>query len=122
MMLKIVGSDFPNADKLDLTPKPFKVAQGFVAVDGKPIPPYNSISCEQPTAFCGTYWLPNSVFIGTALVSGRLAVTLNRQANGLDVSLPLDVSERVRSKPDEFQAFSTCMSTLAERAKATPSK
>ncbi len=122
LMLKIVGSDFPNADKREWTPKPFKVVQGFIAVDGKPVPPYNSITCEQPTSFCGSYWLPNSVLIGTALVSGRLAVTFNREANGLDVSLPLDVRERVRTKPDEFQSFSTCMSTLAERAKATLSK
>lgn len=55
LALKIVGSDFPNADKSDLTPKPFKVVQGSVAVDGKPVPPYGSISCEQPTGFCGMY-------------------------------------------------------------------
>jgi len=123
LALKIVGSDFPNADKLDLTPKPFQVVQGSVAVDGKPVSPYSSISCEQPTSFCGMYWSPNSILIGTALASMRpLAITFNRQAKGLDVSLPLDPRERVRSKPDEFRSFGTCMGTLADRAKATLSK
>jgi hypothetical protein len=123
MGLKIVGRDFPNADKSDMTAKPFKVVQGSVAVDSKPISPYGSVSCEEPANFCGTYWSPNSILIGTALASMRpLAITFNREANGLDVSLPLDPRERTRTKPDEFRAFSACMSTLAERAKATLSK
>ena len=105
LMLKIIGADFPNASKLDMTPTPFSVVHGFVTVDGKAVAPHGSFPCEQPTGFCGVYQIPNSVLIGTALVSGDLAIAFNQQTNGLDISLPVDTSERKRTKPDEFQTF-----------------
>jgi hypothetical protein len=40
LMLKIIGADFPNASKLDMTPTPFSVVHGFVTVDGKAVAPH----------------------------------------------------------------------------------
>jgi hypothetical protein len=117
LLLKAAGVDFPNADKKDITPKLFRVDHSFVAVDGKPFAPDNSSRCEEPAAFCGWYWLPASAVIAAALPPGKLAIGFNREANGLDISLPIDPADSVRSKPDEYRTFAACMSTLVDRAK-----
>jgi len=117
LLLKVSGVDFPNADKQDMTPKLFRVDHSFVAVDGKPFAPANSNRCEEPAAFCGWYWLPDSAVISAALPPGKLTIGFNREANGLDIRLPIDPADSVRAKPDEFRTFATCMTTLADRAK-----
>jgi hypothetical protein len=122
LLLKISGLDFPNAAKQDMTAIPFYVAQGFVVVSGHPYAPLNSRRCEQPTALCASYQLPNSVLIQRALIAGNLAVGFNREAKGLDISLPLDPRDGIRGSPNEFRAYSACMAALADRAAANLNK
>jgi len=125
LLLKVSGIDFPNADQSalekslqNMTAKLFRVDHSFVAVDGKTFSPANSSRCGEQAAFCGWYWRPASAAIGAALPQGKLAIGFNREANGLEISLPLDPNDSVRAKPDEFRAFGACMTTLVQRAKA----
>jgi hypothetical protein len=55
--------------------------------------------------------------MASASTQKKLTLGFNREPHGLDVTLSLDPSEAVCSKPDEFHAFADCMITLAERAK-----
>ena len=122
LLLKMSGMDFPDGPKQDIPPAPFYVARGFVAVDGKPYAPSNFRRCEQPAAFCAEYWLPTSVDAYTGLLSSKLAVGFNRQANGLDINLPIDPSGAVRANQYDFRAYGECMTALARRAKVNLSK
>lgn len=101
-----------------MSSKVFRVDHSFVAVDGKTISPAASSRCQEPAAFCGWYWRPASVVIGVAVPRGKLAIGFNREANGLDITLPIDPTESVRAKFDEYRALAACMATLADRAKA----
>jgi hypothetical protein len=120
-MLKIIGSDFPNAANLNMTPKAFPVLKGFVAVDGKAYPP-NPYPCDTPTDFCAAYWSPSSVALYTALMSKSLTIGFSRERNGLDITLPLDVRGGVTRTPDEYRAFGQCILAVVDRAKSNLSK
>jgi hypothetical protein len=117
LMLKIVGRDFPNAGTADWTPEPFPVVHGFIVIDGQPTPPLHTLGCEEPTAFCATYELPTSADIFHALTAGKIGIGFSRKANGLDVTLPLDVATAA-SKTAEYQAYNQCMATMADRVMA----
>jgi hypothetical protein len=77
-------------------------------------PGISAVDCEQPTAFCGLYSLPNAVTIYKEL-DKSLVIGFSRQANGLDITLPLDARSSMTAKPNDFQAFGACMVTLSER-------
>ena len=117
LMLKIVGRDFPNADKGDMSPQPFPVVHGFVVIDGQPTLPSIALDCEETTAFCAGYELPASADIYRALTVGKIGIGFSEQANGLDVTLPLDVASAA-SKAADFQAYNSCIITMVDRAKA----
>ena len=116
LMFKIVGRDFPNVGKGDMTPEPFPVVHGFIVIDGQPTSPSNTLGCEEPTAFCATYELPTSADIFEALTSRKIGIGFSRQANGLDVTLPLDVAGAAAKS--DYQAYSQCMMTMVDRAMA----
>jgi hypothetical protein len=106
LLLKVTGVDMPKADQHgDPKSKLFRIDHAFIAVDGTAVEPENSGRCEEPAAFCGSYWFPASAIMASALAQKTLALGFNREADGLDVTLPLDPSEAIRSKPDEFHAF-----------------
>jgi len=115
-MLTIVGRDFPNTAKADMAPEPFPVVHGFIVIDGLPTLPTGTFDCEESTAFCATYELPTSAEIYRALTDGKIGIGFSRKTNGLDVTLPLDVSTAA-SKP-VYQDYNQCMATMAERAMA----
>ena len=118
LLLKVTGVDMPKADQRgDPKSELFRIDHAFIAVDGTAVEPENSGRCEEPAAFCGSYWFPASAVMASALAQKKLALGFNREPHGLDVTLSLDPSEAIRSKPDEFHAFADCMVTLAERAK-----
>jgi hypothetical protein len=109
--LKLVGSDFDAA----LTRTAFSVHQGFVVADGKTLIPTRRVDCEQPTAFCGAYSLPNAVAIYKALVEGNgLVIGFSREAKGLDVTLPVDARSTAAAKPNDFQSYNACIGTLSQ--------
>jgi hypothetical protein len=110
--------DFPNADKQNTTKQLFRIDHAFVVVDGKVVKPDNSNRCEEPAPYCGWYWLPASAAISVALRQGKLAIGFNREPNGLDINLPLDPTDGIRTKPDEYQAFAKCIVSIADRAEA----
>jgi hypothetical protein len=118
LVLKVTGVDMPKVDQ-DGDPKSklFRIDHAFIAVDGTAVEPENSGRCEEPAAFCGSYWFPASAIMASALTQKKLALGFNRGPHGLAVTLSLDPSEAIRSKPEEFNAFADCMTTLAQRAK-----
>src|SRR5215467_8309718 len=46
LILKVFGSDFPRADNLEMTPKPFPVGKTFLIVD-KTTYPVDAYPCER---------------------------------------------------------------------------
>ena len=102
LLLKVTGTDFPNADKQDMTARLFRVDHAFVSVDGKVFVPENSGRCEEPAAFCGGYWFPASVVINSGLLPGKLAIGFNREPKGLDISLPLIQRKAFAPSPTSF--------------------
>jgi hypothetical protein len=117
LLLKVTGLDLGNPQR-DAKPKLFRVDHAFIGIAGSVVQPGSSFRCEEPAAFCGSYSLPASARFGAALPQGTLAVGFNREPLGLDISFPLDSSEGIRSKPDDFRAFGDCMQNLVQRAKA----
>lgn len=116
LLLKLVGLDFSDAAKLDTSAKPFPVLQGFVAIDGKAQLPKTTFICEARTNFCGGYGLPTSAEIFSNLSSGKLSLGFAREANGLDITLPLNARDGVKASPNDFLAFTSCVDALVARA------
>ena len=118
LLVKVTGVDMPRSDQQgDPKSSLFRVDHAFIAVDGTAVQSDNSGRCKERRVFCGSYWFPASAIMASALTQKKLAIDFNREAHGLDLTLPLDPSEAIRSKPEEFHAFADCMTTLTERAK-----
>jgi hypothetical protein len=117
IIFKVLGMDFPHADKHDMAPQVFPIPHAFLMADGKPHNVHDRLPCEpsQSTGFCGAYFLPASIEIYMAAFSGKLSIGFNREPQSLDVSLPLDARE---SNPNEYPPFRACMTTILDRAKA----
>src|SRR5262245_16516215 len=121
MLLKVGGLDFDQR-----TQKPiarFPVLYGFVAIGGKPVNPFSSNRCEDQREFCGVYSSEAARIVVLSVMrppelGTLLDIGLLRQANGLDVVVPLKLDrESLESK--EFNSFSSCMSNLSNRERAS---
>jgi hypothetical protein len=88
-----------------------------VLIDGKSIFPSITLKADQPTDFVGGYSFENAVAI-TYAINGKkgLAVGFNREADGMDTILPINITPS--SNLGAFMDFADCLITLAERAKA----
>lgn len=111
IMMKMVGVDFPNPT----TPVPFTPSAIYLSVDGKPVSMTRG-GCEDRRYACGATWLPDSGMVYMGLDRGKVAVNMNREPGGFDVSLPLDISTAMLKHPDQYGEFSKCMGVLLKRA------
>jgi hypothetical protein len=118
VILKINGSDFPNATKGDWSAQAFSVPHGFVLGKRTAYPVHKSAPCEELHSFCGFYYLPTSVQILEYLYSNALSLGFSREANGLDVTLPLDTRPASATNPQEYPDFLDCLQAILERAKS----
>ena len=98
-----------------MTVKLFRVEHAFVAVDGTAVQPEDPRRCEEPAVFCASYWFPASAIMASALPQRKLGLGFNREAGGLDITLPLDPTDGIRSEPEEYRAFADCLVTLSQR-------
>jgi hypothetical protein len=110
--LKLAGIDY---DVTLARTTAFRVHNGFVIADRKTLLPTKTVGCDQPTAFCGVYSLANAAAIYGALGEKSLAIGFSREANGLDITLPLDPRSSIAAKPNDYQDYNACMGTLAQR-------
>jgi hypothetical protein len=115
LLLKINGADFPNLERQDVRPQQFSIAKGAISIKGNYYAPDTTSRCEDPRAFCGTYWIPKSLVALQELEAGNLSVSFNREAGGLDVTLPIHI-EFTNEKMKDYSAFHNCMSVLSDRA------
>jgi hypothetical protein len=123
LILKIYGVDYPGAAKLDMTPEPFTVSEGFLVIEKLPYPVSGSFPCDdRPTGFCGGYRLPTSVVLFDSFGSSKLSVGFNRQRGGLDIVLPLDTRPAVATNPLEYSPFMRCISAIVARARVNGKK
>jgi hypothetical protein len=113
LYLKIIGGDFSNG--YSGVQVPFKVFDGLVLVDGKPLFPQKTFPCEdQPTGYCGGYILQKSVDIYRALAPPRsVAIAFRRKPIGPNIAFDIPV-ETLDS--GQFQHFNKCMGLLTQRA------
>ena len=111
--LKILGTDLPDVTRRETAVKPVAVFRGFVSIDGKPLHP--SFACGAADSFCGVYSVPTSAEIYSAIPSREITVSFAREANGLDISLPLDVVGGVRTSPKNFKDFNDCIGVLTAK-------
>jgi hypothetical protein len=113
VILKLGGFDFPNG-----SPQIFRIPNAFLSVRNKPIPLNNNFPCDgQPMGFCGTYWMSAPADLYQAAIANTHTISFQREQNGLDVSLSIDIQSAAMTKPEEYSNFSTCMVALAGRAK-----
>ena len=112
--LKILGTDLPDVTRRETAVKPVAIFRGFVSIDGKPLHP--SFACGAVDSFCGAYSVPTSVEIYSAIPLREITVSFAREANGLNITLPLDVVGGVRTSAKNFKDFNDCMGVLAAKS------
>ena len=121
VILKVFGSDFPRADNLEMTPKPFPVGKTFLIVDKTPYP-VDACPCERPTGFCGSYRIPTSVAVFNAFGAAKLSIGFSRRGGIFDIVLPLDTRPDAATNPQDHTSFLRCISAIVARARANLKK
>jgi hypothetical protein len=103
--------DFPSPT----SPTPFKAASLYLTVDGQAVG-LKSYPCEDPRYSCGITRLPDSGSVYIGLSKTKVSVGFNRISDGLDYSIPVDISQASRERSGQFEQFSQCIGTMLDRA------
>lgn len=109
--LKVAAADVG----IDAVVHPFRVAHGFMRVNGKVFQVEQKYDCEKAENFCGVIGTAAAMDAFEAFAGGGEVVSFgfNRKDDGMDVSVPLPTLN-----PEQSAQLSACMLEVLDRAKA----
>jgi hypothetical protein len=114
--MKINGQDFPGAAVMDMTPRRFRPSTALLSVDDKLQPNLTRTQCEDPLAYCGTYWGQPAAEVIKALYKSKVvSISLNREVNGLDLAIPLATLSTDPKMQETVGSFQSCIKTIVSR-------